>query len=132
MRTLFKLSVFTIFFIFSLFSLIFSQQEHLTITTYYPSPYGSYRVLRVEGATGAGPNPGIFFRRTDLAPAADHWFMGEEGDFFVIRDLTDPAAAGWWGVGIDRVNNRAYLGSFNWRIDSDGTIFWTKAAELMP
>ena len=36
-------------FTFSLLSLSFAQQpEHLTITTYYPSPVGSYRELRAQ------------------------------------------------------------------------------------
>lgn len=40
------------FFILSLFSFVFSQ-ESMTITTYYPSPYGSYRQLSVTSPDGA-------------------------------------------------------------------------------
>jgi hypothetical protein len=39
---------FSLFFIFCLFSLSFAQQESITITTYYPSPYGSYKELRAQ------------------------------------------------------------------------------------
>lgn len=42
--------VVTLFFILGLFSLSFSQ-EQITITTYYPSPYGSYRELRANRLT---------------------------------------------------------------------------------
>jgi len=38
------------FFILSLFSFVFSQ-ESMTITTYYPSPYGSYNELTTTGNT---------------------------------------------------------------------------------
>ncbi|MCX7661534.1 MAG: hypothetical protein N2Z79_02475, partial [Candidatus Omnitrophica bacterium] len=41
-------------------SFVFAQEERLTITTYYPSPYGSYRRLRVGSSfppqfTGQSP-----------------------------------------------------------------------------
>jgi len=41
---------FSLFFIYILFlySLGFAQQESITITTYYPSPYGSYGELRAQ------------------------------------------------------------------------------------
>ncbi|MDP2937779.1 MAG: tail fiber domain-containing protein, partial [Candidatus Omnitrophota bacterium] len=39
-----------VFFIFVLFSLSFAE-ETLTITTYYPSPYGSYNQLTTTGNT---------------------------------------------------------------------------------
>lgn len=35
----------TAVFIFALFSPVFAQEEAITITTYYPSPYGSYNEL---------------------------------------------------------------------------------------
>ncbi|MDP3732815.1 MAG: tail fiber domain-containing protein [Candidatus Omnitrophota bacterium] len=41
----------TLFFTFALFSLAFSQEESFTITTYYPSPYGSYNELTTTGNT---------------------------------------------------------------------------------
>lgn len=41
-----------VFFILSLFSLGFCE-ESMTITTYYPSPYGSYRQLSVTSPNGA-------------------------------------------------------------------------------
>lgn len=37
-----------LFFIFTAYSFAFSQGETITITTYYPSPYGSYRELRAQ------------------------------------------------------------------------------------
>jgi hypothetical protein len=44
-----KISVIVIlFFILGLFSLSFSQQESVTITTYHSSPYGSYQELRTS------------------------------------------------------------------------------------
>lgn len=47
MRKLINTNVLSVFFILSLFSLSFSQtNEQITLTTYYPSPYGSYVELR--------------------------------------------------------------------------------------
>jgi len=43
-----KLMVICLFFILCLFSFSFAQQESMTITTYYPSPYGSYKELRAQ------------------------------------------------------------------------------------
>jgi len=43
-----KLMVICLFFILCLFSFSFAQQESMTITTYYPSPYGSYKELRSQ------------------------------------------------------------------------------------
>lgn len=43
----------TLFFIFTLFSLGFCE-ESMTITTYYPSPYGSYNDLYVANRLGIG------------------------------------------------------------------------------
>ena len=40
--------VITLFFFFALCTLVFSQAENITITTYYPSPYGSYVELRAQ------------------------------------------------------------------------------------
>ena len=40
--------LFILFFIGFLCSLVFAQDETLTITTYYPSPYGVYRNLRLH------------------------------------------------------------------------------------
>lgn len=46
MSKYFNVMVITLFFILGLLSLTFSQ-EQLTITTYYPSPYGVYNELRL-------------------------------------------------------------------------------------
>ncbi len=43
-----------VFFIFVLFSLSFAVDETMTITTYYPSPYGSYNKLYVASNVGIG------------------------------------------------------------------------------
>lgn len=52
----------TLFFTLALFSLAFSE-ESITITTYYPSPYGSYNELSTTGDTylaiDSGSNVGI-------------------------------------------------------------------------
>jgi hypothetical protein len=42
------ISVIAIFSILAIYSLSFAQQESVTITTYYPSPYGSYKELRAQ------------------------------------------------------------------------------------
>ena len=47
-------AIFTLVFILISSTLAFSQ-ENITITTYYPSPLGVYRVLRLN----PGPNPGL-------------------------------------------------------------------------
>lgn len=134
-----------VFFIYSLSSLSFSQ-EQLTITTYYPSPVGSYRELRIEGSVVAGqPAPGVYFRRTDVAPAGqDHWRIVEEEagtpavEYLVFRDLTETWPVQWWGIALDRTDNNVLL---NWnyavqevvlRIADDGNIYWNKDAEGTP
>ena len=53
--------------VFGLFSLCFAAEESITITTYYPSPYGSYSQLATnrlavgdtdgDGSLGAGDQP---------------------------------------------------------------------------
>ena len=43
--------------IFGLFSLCFAAEESITITTYYPSPYGSYNSLQTD-KLGVGDNNG--------------------------------------------------------------------------
>jgi hypothetical protein len=48
MKKILHISVIAIFFILAIYSLSFAQQESVTITTYYPSPYGSYKELRVQ------------------------------------------------------------------------------------
>ncbi len=54
---------FVLFFILGLFSFVLAADETLTITTYYPSPYGNYTNLTVTGntylATTTGTNVGI-------------------------------------------------------------------------
>ena len=117
--------------ILSLYSLSFSQ-EQITITTYYPSPYGSYRVLNIQGQVAAGqPVPGIIFSRTDIAPAAQpHWAIQEETNYLVFRDATDT----WWGIALDKTNNRVLLnsgvGSSILRIDPNGNIYLNKTEEV--
>lgn len=66
--------IFKIIFILSLFSIglsVFAQNEQLTITTYYPAPFGVYRTLQVlnngeQILIGNDPNnPGIELRDMD-------------------------------------------------------------------
>ena len=38
-------SIFLVIFVFALFNLCFAADESITITTYYPSPYGEYNQL---------------------------------------------------------------------------------------
>lgn len=47
MRRLNKLTL-LLFFIFALLITVFAEEESFTITTYYPSPYGSYNQLSVH------------------------------------------------------------------------------------
>lgn len=46
MAKILKISLIIMFFVVTLFSLGMSQSETLSITTYYPSPVGTYRTLR--------------------------------------------------------------------------------------
>lgn len=48
MKKILHISVITIFSILAIYSFSFAQQESMTITTYYPSPYGSYKELRSQ------------------------------------------------------------------------------------
>lgn len=42
--------------VLSLFSFCYAQEESLTITTYYPSPYGVYKTLRLYPGGSPAPN----------------------------------------------------------------------------
>jgi len=86
-----RIGVIVIFLLLGLFSLSFSQ-EQLTITTYYPSPFGSYRDLSVTDSLQVGPHP--------MANAQGRVHTGgSNAEFsFARRDLAAPPA----GVAGDR------------------------------
>lgn len=91
MRRYFEITGAVLFFIFCLFSAGFS--EDITITTYYPSPYGSYQELRTYGNTYLATDPGGQVGIGTTTPAAKLDVNGE------IR-LTIPVL----GYGGDPVN----------------------------
>lgn len=63
MARLFAITGITVCIIFGLLALSFAQNESLTITTYYPSPYGSYADLTAQrmkiGTTYSGAGVGF-------------------------------------------------------------------------
>ncbi len=65
-----------VFFIFVLFSLSFAE-ETLTITTYYPSPYGSYNQLTTTGNTYLATSSGSVGIGT--ASTTDHFQVNDSG-----------------------------------------------------
>ena len=90
MSKLLNLIAITVVFIFILFSLSLAQ-EQITITTYYPSPYGSYQDLTVANSLRLETSP--------TAPVADgpqiewrtgtprHWNIDQSGD--TLRFFTE-------------------------------------------
>lgn len=88
-------------FMLSSFSPAFPQAETLTITTYYPAPFGVYRTLRVENngeqiIIGNDPNtPGIELRdgdagtNTPYIDFSDEPFGGEDYDMRIILNGAD-------------------------------------------
>ena len=71
------------FFLFVLHSPAFSQTEEITITTYYPSPYGSYEELEADRfMIGAGTLPAddgvVNFQMLGADPGAS----GNEGSIY--------------------------------------------------
>ena len=74
-----KLKFLTIF-IFGLFNLCFASDESITVTTYYPSPYGSYSYLQTD-KLGVGDNnsDGIFTNADVPTTSGDAWIKGRVG-----------------------------------------------------
>jgi len=70
---------FLFIFIFGFFSLSFAE-ESITITTYYPSPYGSYNSLQTN-MLGVGDNSGDGNLTSADVPASpgDVWIQGNVG-----------------------------------------------------
>ncbi len=66
--------------IFGLFNLCFAAEESITITTYYPSPYGSYNSLQTD-KLGVGDNNGDGnFTSADVpTTTGDVWIKGKVG-----------------------------------------------------
>jgi len=107
MKKTFKIIIISPFFILNFFSLGFSQDETITVTTYYPTPYGVYSILRLNPLdTGTLPacKPGEMAfssasNRISLCIAAGSW--QRLGLFSEIPPPLDP----WLGAG-----NIYYLG----------------------
>jgi len=66
--------------IFGLFSLCFAAEESITITTYYPSPHGSYSSLQTD-KFGVGDNNGDgLFTSADVPTTTGNvWIKGNVG-----------------------------------------------------
>ena len=64
-----------------------SAQENLTITTYYPSPYGSYMDLRVSNQLSVGPISDIFSPTGASHPGAVSLSGSDAGLYLVDRNL---------------------------------------------
>ena len=103
--------------LFGFLSFSSAQQEHLTITTYYPSPFGSYRDLSVSNQLYVGPIGNIFSITVPetLHPGAIT-ASGVAGGLYLVDQnlisttLTHPWATGqvfyWYNLGSKvRLNN---------------------------
>ena len=129
-----------VLFILALFSLVFSQ-ESMTITTYYPSPYGSYQDLTVAGnlrletspTSPASDGPQIEWR----TGTARHWNIDQFNNRlrFFTEDINNAngaervtiTEAGNVGIGLVNPTYRLQLS-----IDSaakPGTNTWTIASD---
>jgi hypothetical protein len=69
-------------------------EENLTITTYYPSPYGSYRQLNVSNTLVVGP-----FSVVDPATVSAVAVAGGTAEYIFARrnlpTVADPTTYGW-------------------------------------
>jgi hypothetical protein len=92
-----KLMVICLFFILCLFSFSFAQQESVTITTYYPSPYGSYKELRAQR---------IAIGSTYYDSASHPW---NEGGTCLANEICNAALVVEGNVGIGMLNPRRSL-----------------------
>ena len=84
--------------LFGLLSLSFAQ-EHLTITTYYPSPYGSYKDLAVFNQLYVGPIGDIFSPTGGSHPGAIAVSGSAAGLYLVNRNLISTTLSHPWGAG---------------------------------
>ena len=73
-------SIFLVIFVFALLNLCFAADESITITTYYPSPYGSYGSLQAN-KFGVGDNNGDgLFTAADVPTTSGNvWIKGNVG-----------------------------------------------------
>lgn len=103
------------FFVFSLFSLALAQDENLAITTYYPTPYGVYRTLRlypsntVPDTSSQCPNKGelYYYDGTAVGYPDAGLYVCAGSSSLTWQKAMGEAAKGWWAsenirLGIDR------------------------------
>jgi hypothetical protein len=79
----------------SLFCLsVFAQDETLTITTYYPSPHGSYRDLSISNVLTFRDPAGGAARVTVHTDATGNYHLGSttNGFQFIFDDVAQPLA----------------------------------------
>jgi len=93
-------------------------QENLTITTYYPSPNGSYRNIDVSNSVNIGP-----FQSVDTNAVGAIGLTGVSAGYsFSDRNLAaSPGALGTWPAG-DRFTLYAQAGEARIRTDTTGDI----------
>ena len=82
--------------VFVLFSPGFAQDEQLTVTTYYPSPFGSYRDLGVSNILAVGPvtPAGWGLGANPVAPGTILLSGTSAGIDMLDRTITAPAGPG--------------------------------------
>jgi hypothetical protein len=88
------LPVFSIFFIFSFLSPAFSQEESITITTYYPAPYGTYKEMRAKKMAVGG---------TYVENSKYCWGASCGATIAVIPDDADLVVEGSVGIGTTNI-----------------------------
>ncbi len=89
-----KIFLAAVFFTFGLLSLAFAE-EKLTITTYYPSPYGSYYDLYVASKLGIGTTAPSTLLHVGLA-GTTLGTIGVAGNTSGLVTIQPAAAAGTW------------------------------------
>ncbi len=94
-----------VFFIFVLFSLSFAVDETMTITTYYPSPYGSYNQIKITGGSpGTGKilvsdSAGSASWQTSYSIPTTFGFTGADQSFVVPTGVSYIKAELWGASG---------------------------------
>jgi hypothetical protein len=102
--------------------LSFSGQEEITFTTYYPSPYGSYRVLNMGPTTRpANPGQGDIYYDNGLGGISGGMYYYNGTDWIPMGGLTEEQWVGGLEAGDFQQSPIAYN---NWFSPSRTNTWW--------
>ena len=104
----------------------FAVDEELTITTYYPSPYGVYNTLRIYPDTTFNPTPGV----TACTDEGELRYSEVSAELFMCQkdpDATPAYALRWRAMGRPGRNCQNMSGAGTYMFDSSqGAIWWNE------